>query len=63
MFTARPYCPGNTPIYSPFGSFVVEQRDTGWLRRYLDDLPRPDLTLGEDHPLAQRTRPSQDDDK
>ena len=61
MFSARPGRPGNTPIYSPFGAFVVEQRDSGWLRRYLDDLPRPDLSFGEDHPLAQCTQSKEED--
>ena len=50
---------GNTQVYSPFGSYVVEQHDEGSLRRYIDDLPRPDLKLGKDHPLAQGT----DDDR
>ena len=44
---------GNTQVYSPFGSFVVEQHDTGCLQRLIQDLPRPDLKLGKDHPLAQ----------
>ena len=46
------YTQGKTQVYSPFGSFVVEQHDTGCLQRYIDDLPRPDLKLGKDHPLA-----------
>jgi hypothetical protein len=40
-------------IYTPFGTFVVEQRDTGFLKRYLDDLPRPDVRRGQSHPLAR----------
>jgi hypothetical protein len=44
---------GNTQVYSPFGSYVVEQHDTGCLKRYIEDLPRPDLKLGKDHPLAR----------
>ena len=48
-----PIHPGNTQIYSPFGSFVREQRDQGWLRRYVEDLPRPDVSFGKDHPLGQ----------
>ena len=45
---------GNTQVYSPFGSYVVEQHDAGGFRRYIDDLPRPDLRLGKDHPLAHK---------
>ena len=45
---------GNTQVYSPFGSYVVEQHDAGCLKRYIEDLPRPDLKLGKDHPLAQK---------
>ena len=44
---------GNTQVYSPSGSFVVEQHDAGYLQRHIQDLPRPDLKLGKDHPLAQ----------
>ena len=44
---------GNTQVYSPFGSYVVEQHSPSCLRRYVEDLPRPDLTFGKDHPLAQ----------
>jgi hypothetical protein len=43
---------GNVQVYSPFGSYVVEQHAQGYLKRYLDDLPRPDVTFGKDHPLA-----------
>ena len=43
---------GSTQIYSLFGSYVVEQHDAGF-KRYIDDLPRPDLKLGKDHPLAR----------
>ena len=50
------YTQGNTQVYSPFGSFVVEQHDTGWLQRHIDDLPRPDLKLGKAHPLSQDYR-------
>ena len=46
------YTQGNTQIYSTFGSLVVEQHDAGYLRRHIEDLPRPDLKLGKDHPLA-----------
>lgn len=49
-----PMTPSNTQVYSPFGTYVVEQHDEGMLRRFLDDLPRPDLKFGADHPLAQR---------
>ena len=44
---------GNTQVYSPFGTYVIEQHDQGLLRRFLDDLPRPDLKFGKDHPLGQ----------
>lgn len=44
---------GNTQVYSPFGSFVVEQHAPSWLQRSIEDLPRPDLKFGGDHPLAQ----------
>ena len=43
---------GNVQVYSPFGSYVVEQHAHGCPKRYLDDLPRPDVTFGKDHPLA-----------
>ena len=43
----------NTLVYSPFGTYVVEQHDPGLVKRLLDDLPRPDLKFGKDHPLAQ----------
>jgi hypothetical protein len=39
---------GNTQVYSPSGSFVVEQHDRGCLQRHIQDLPRPDLKLGKD---------------
>ena len=39
-----------------FGTYVVEQHDGGWLKHYVDDLPRPDLKLGKDHPLFQSTQ-------
>ena len=45
--------PGNTQVYSPFGSYVVEQHESGCMKRYIDDIPRPDLKLGKDHPLYQ----------
>lgn len=45
---------GNTQVYSPFGSSVVEQHDGGFLEQYIDDLPRPDLKLGKNHPLYER---------
>ena len=41
------------------GSYVVEQHSPSCLRRYVEDLPRPDLTFGKDHPLAQ----SSDDER
>jgi hypothetical protein len=44
----------NTQVYSPFGTYVVEQRDEGLLLRFLDDLPRPDLKFGAEPPLGQR---------
>ena len=44
---------GNTQVSSPFGSFVVEQHHAGSFQRHIDDLPRPDLKLGTDHPLAR----------
>ena len=44
---------GNTQVYSPFGTYVVEQHDHGLLKRFLDDLPRPDLKFGKEHPLGQ----------
>jgi hypothetical protein len=47
------YTQGNTQVYSPFGSYVVEQHDADCLQRHIKDLPRPDLKLGKDHPLAQ----------
>jgi hypothetical protein len=50
MFPARQ---GNTQVYSPFGSYVVEQHDGGCPKHYLDDLPRHDVKFGKDHPLAQ----------
>ena len=53
-----PTTQGNTQVYSPFGSYVVEQHDAGCLKRYIDDIPRPDLKLGKDHPLAR----SEDDE-
>ena len=43
---------GNTQVYSPFGSYVVEQHSRECPRRYLDDLPRPDVKFGKDHLLA-----------
>jgi len=33
--------PGNTQIYSPFGTIVVEQRDRGFQYPRLSDLPEP----------------------
>ena len=47
------YTPGNTQVYSPFGSYVVEQHDAGSFKRHIEDLPRPDLKLGKNHPLAR----------
>jgi hypothetical protein len=44
---------GNTQVYSPFGTYVVEQHDARWPKRYVEDLPRPDLKLGKDHPLEE----------
>ena len=44
---------GNTQVYSPFGSYIVEQHGGGRLKRYIDDLPRPDLKLGKDHLLFE----------
>ena len=51
-----PTSQGNTQVYSPFGSYAVEQHDAGYLKREIDDLPRPDVKLGKDHPLSQGTR-------
>lgn len=48
-----PATQSNTQVYSPFGTYVVEQHGAGCLQRYIDDIPRPDLNLGKDHPLAQ----------
>ena len=48
--------PGNTQVYSPFGSYIVEQHEAGWLQRYIDDIPRPDLKLGKDHPLSSQSK-------
>ena len=31
--------PGNTQVYSPFGTYVVGQHEAGWLQRYIDDIP------------------------
>ena len=47
---------GNTQVYSPFGTYVVEQSDPGFLRRFLEDLPRPDLKFGDQHPLAHNEK-------
>jgi hypothetical protein len=46
---------GNTQVYSPFGSFVVEQHSVSCAQRQLDDLPRPDVKFGKDHPLVERS--------
>ncbi len=46
---------GNTQVYSPFGTYVMEQCDDGFLRRFLDDLPSSDLKFGHAHPPAQVT--------
>ena len=43
---------GSTQVYSPFGSYVVEQHSGECPQRYLEDLPRPDVKFGKDHPLA-----------
>ena len=48
--------PGNTQVYSPFGSYVVEQHEAGCMKRYIDDIPRPDLKLGKDHPLSSQSK-------
>ena len=48
--------PGNTQVYSPFGTYVVEQHEAGWLQRYIDDIPRPDLKFGEAHPLSSQSK-------
>jgi hypothetical protein len=42
----------NTQVYSVFGSFVVEQRETEHLQRHIDRLPRADVAYGSGHPLA-----------
>jgi hypothetical protein len=45
---------GNTQVYSPFGTYVVEQHGADCLKRHVDLLPRPDVTFGVDHPLGQQ---------
>ena len=45
-----------TQVYSPFGSYVVEQHEAGYRKRCIDGLPRADLTYGNDHPLTQDSR-------
>ena len=47
--------PRSAQVYSPFGSYVVEQHGVECLQRYIDDLPRPDVRLGKEHPLVQET--------
>ncbi len=42
---------GNTQVYSPFGSLVVEQHGAGFSRR-IEDLPRFDLKPGRELSLA-----------
>ena len=44
---------GNTQVYSPFGSYVVEQHGGEHLQRYINDIPRPDLKLWSEHPLCR----------
>jgi hypothetical protein len=44
---------GSPQVYSPFGSYVVEQHDAGRMQYYIDDLPRPDLKFGKDHSLFE----------
>jgi hypothetical protein len=46
--------PGSTQVYSPFGSFVVEQHDGDHLTQHIDRLPRANVSYGSDHPLAQK---------
>lgn len=55
MFHTPGSTQGNTQVYSPFGTYVVEQHehDAGCSKRYIDDLPHPDLKLEKDLPLAQ----------
>ena len=43
---------GNTQVYSPFGSYVVEQHDVVCLNRYIEDIPRPGLKQGGDPSFA-----------
>ena len=43
----------NTQVYSPFGTYVVEQHHARCPQRYIDDIPRPDVKFGKDHPLTQ----------
>ena len=44
---------GNTQVYSPFGSYVVEQHDGGCPKRFFDDLPRPDVDQGKEPAVRQ----------
>ena len=46
-----PVTQGTAQVYSLFGSWIIEQHDVDRQRRFVDDLPRPDLDFGEKHPL------------
>ena len=46
------YTQGKTQVYSPFGSFVVEQHDTGFLQRYIDDSASARSEVGERPPTS-----------
>ena len=52
MFPAIQSSSTTWQVYSPFGSFMVESHTRELPRRYLEDLPRPDVAFGEAHPLA-----------
>ena len=43
---------GNTQVYSPFGSFVVEQHDAGFFKRHIEDQSRFDLIQSKELSLA-----------
>ena len=57
----RDLWPGTIQVFSPFGSFALEQHGEALPRRFLEDMPRPDVTFGKDHPLAEVTKPPQPD--
>ena len=53
MFNTPYSTQGNTQVYSPFGTYVVEQHDAVCRERFIDDLPNPDMKPGKDLPPAQ----------